>query len=67
MFCIVFFLADEASDTSVLNKWKCRCSSFEGNQSNSLANCSKSCDCRSGMHFRLLLNEETVIKIWIQF
>lgn len=40
-------ICDEASDTSVLNKWKCRCSSFEGNQSNSLANCSKSCDCHS--------------------
>ncbi|WJX50205.1 hypothetical protein P8452_36540 [Trifolium repens] len=40
-------LCDEASDTSGLNKWKCRCSSFEGNQSNYLANCSKSCDCHS--------------------
>ncbi|XP_058729775.1 receptor-like serine/threonine-protein kinase NCRK [Vicia villosa] len=38
---------DEASDTSSLNKWKCRCASFEGNQSNLLANCSKSCDCHS--------------------
>ncbi|GAU36962.1 hypothetical protein TSUD_57400, partial [Trifolium subterraneum] len=37
----------EASDTSGLNKWKCKCSSFEGNQSNYLANCSKSCDCHS--------------------
>ncbi|KAK7404750.1 hypothetical protein VNO78_05706 [Psophocarpus tetragonolobus] len=37
---------DETSDTSSLNKWRCRCS-FQGNQSYSLANCSKSCDCRS--------------------
>ncbi|RDY06396.1 Receptor-like serine/threonine-protein kinase NCRK, partial [Mucuna pruriens] len=38
---------DETSDTSSLNKWRCRCS-FQGNQSYSLSNCSKSCDCRSG-------------------
>ncbi|KAL2328592.1 hypothetical protein Fmac_022019 [Flemingia macrophylla] len=37
---------DETSDTSSLNKWRCRCS-FQGNQSYSLANCSKSCDCHS--------------------
>ncbi|XP_027345316.1 receptor-like serine/threonine-protein kinase NCRK isoform X2 [Abrus precatorius] len=37
---------DEPSDTSSQNKWKCRCS-FQGNQSYSLANCSKSCDCHS--------------------
>ncbi|CAL0332293.1 unnamed protein product [Lupinus luteus] len=30
-----------------LNKWKCRCSSFLGNQRHSLANCSESCDCHS--------------------
>ncbi|RZB74834.1 receptor-like serine/threonine-protein kinase NCRK isoform X2 [Glycine soja] len=38
---------DENSETSSLNKWRCRCS-FQGNQSYSLANCSKSCDCHSG-------------------
>ncbi|KAG4979846.1 hypothetical protein JHK85_033804 [Glycine max] len=37
---------DENSETSSLNKWRCRCS-FQGNQSYSLANCSKSCDCHS--------------------
>ncbi|KAK7312580.1 hypothetical protein VNO77_36535 [Canavalia gladiata] len=42
----------EPSDTSSLNKWKCRCSSFQGNQSNSVANCSKSCDCRSDVEER---------------
>jgi len=56
----ILLLADEASDTSILNKWKCRCSTFQGNQSNSLGNCSKSCDCRSGMHFCFMSNEETV-------
>ncbi|KAE9585763.1 putative protein kinase RLK-Pelle-RLCK-XVI family [Lupinus albus] len=30
-----------------LNKWKCRCHSFLGNQRHSLANCSESCDCHS--------------------
>ncbi|KAK7324929.1 hypothetical protein VNO77_28881 [Canavalia gladiata] len=30
-----------------LNKWKCRCFSFQGNQKYSHANCSKSCDCHS--------------------
>ncbi|CAL0334031.1 unnamed protein product [Lupinus luteus] len=44
---IQYSLCDEPSDTSVLHKWKCRCSSFQGNQSYSLANCSKSCDCHS--------------------
>ncbi|KAJ1425940.1 Serine/threonine-protein kinase, active site [Sesbania bispinosa] len=39
---------DEPSDTG-LNKWRCRCSSFQGNQRYSLANCSKSCDCHSGI------------------
>lgn len=48
------FLADEVSDTSGISKWKCRCSSFEGNQSYSLANCSKSCDCHSGMLLEVL-------------
>ncbi|KAK7262291.1 hypothetical protein RJT34_29857 [Clitoria ternatea] len=37
---------DELSDSSSPNKWKCRCS-FQGNQSYSLANCSKSCECHS--------------------
>ncbi|KAK7272161.1 hypothetical protein RJT34_28592 [Clitoria ternatea] len=37
---------DEPSNTG-LNKWKCRCSSFQGNQRYLLANCSKSCDCHS--------------------
>ncbi|XP_061376722.1 receptor-like serine/threonine-protein kinase NCRK [Gastrolobium bilobum] len=36
----------ESSDSG-LNKWKCRCSSFQGNLRYSLANCSKSCDCHS--------------------
>ncbi|KAF1896798.1 hypothetical protein Lal_00034499 [Lupinus albus] len=41
-------LCDKPSNnTSVLSQWKCRCSSFPGNQSFSLANCSKSCDCHS--------------------
>ncbi|KAH1198911.1 hypothetical protein GmHk_18G052386 [Glycine max] len=35
---------NETFDTSSLNKWRCRCS-LQGNQSYSLANCSKSCDC----------------------
>ncbi|KAH1257212.1 DNA-directed RNA polymerase 3, chloroplastic [Glycine max] len=39
-------LIDETFDTSSLNKWRCRCS-FQGNQSYSVANCSKSCDCHS--------------------
>ncbi|KAF1899309.1 hypothetical protein Lal_00019437 [Lupinus albus] len=38
---------DEPSNTSVLSKWKCRCSSFQGNQIYPLANCSRSCDCHS--------------------
>ena len=44
---IHYSICDQPSDTSGLKKWKCRCSSFEGNQSHSLANCSTSCDCRS--------------------
>ncbi|KAK7257692.1 hypothetical protein RIF29_31849 [Crotalaria pallida] len=40
-------LCGEPSDTSVLSKWNCRCSSLQANQSHSLANCSKSCDCHS--------------------
>ncbi|OIW08557.1 hypothetical protein TanjilG_03233 [Lupinus angustifolius] len=38
---------DKPSNTSVLSQWKCRCSSFPENESYSLANCSKSCDCHS--------------------
>ncbi|KAL5169903.1 Receptor-like serine/threonine-protein kinase NCRK [Glycine soja] len=44
--CCFQLARDETSDTSSLNKWRCRCS-FQGNQSYSLANCSKSCDCFS--------------------
>ncbi|KAE9593188.1 putative protein kinase RLK-Pelle-RLCK-XVI family [Lupinus albus] len=40
-------LCDETYDTSFLRKWKCTCSSIQGNQRYSLANCSKSCDCHS--------------------
>ncbi|KAL1345470.1 receptor-like serine/threonine-protein kinase NCRK isoform X1 [Arachis hypogaea] len=40
------FCADEPSET-YLNKWKCRCSSFQRNHRYSLSNCSHSCDCHS--------------------
>jgi len=43
-----FLPTDEPSDTGP-NKWKCRCSSLQGNQIYSPANCSKSCDCHSGI------------------
>ncbi|RZB76352.1 Receptor-like serine/threonine-protein kinase NCRK isoform D [Glycine soja] len=44
LLCIQHSFCDEPSDTG-LNKWKCRCSSLQGNKIYSLANCSKSCDC----------------------
>ncbi|TKY48541.1 Receptor serine/threonine-protein kinase NCRK [Spatholobus suberectus] len=46
LLCIQHSFSDKPSDTG-LNKWKCRCSSFQGNQIYSPANCSKSCDCHS--------------------
>ncbi|RDX66558.1 Receptor-like serine/threonine-protein kinase NCRK, partial [Mucuna pruriens] len=46
LLCIQHSFSDEPSETG-LNKWKCRCSSFQGNQIYSLDNCSKSCDCHS--------------------
>ncbi|XP_059429501.1 receptor-like serine/threonine-protein kinase NCRK [Corylus avellana] len=37
---------DELSDTSGINKWTCKCSSYQGNRSYALkSNCSASCDC----------------------
>ncbi|XP_019413749.1 PREDICTED: receptor-like serine/threonine-protein kinase NCRK isoform X2 [Lupinus angustifolius] len=45
LHCIQHSFCDKPSNTSALSKWKCRCSSFQGNQSYSLANCSRSCDC----------------------
>ncbi|KRH26452.1 hypothetical protein GLYMA_12G175300v4 [Glycine max] len=47
LLCIQHSFCDEPSDTG-LNKWKCRCSSLQGNKIYSLANCSKSCDCHPG-------------------
>ncbi|XP_020232620.1 receptor-like serine/threonine-protein kinase NCRK isoform X2 [Cajanus cajan] len=46
LLCIQHSFSDELSDTA-LKKWKCKCSSFQGNHIYSLSNCSKSCDCHS--------------------
>ena len=55
--CLPLFFADETFDTSSLNKWRCRCS-LQGNQSYSLANCSKSCDCHLGILLIFYWNED---------
>ncbi|KAK7402114.1 hypothetical protein VNO78_14127 [Psophocarpus tetragonolobus] len=46
LVCIQHSFGDGPSYTGLI-KWKCRCSSLQGNQIYSLANCSKSCDCHS--------------------
>ncbi|KAJ7947832.1 Protein kinase family protein [Quillaja saponaria] len=44
---IQHIFCEEPSDASGLSKWKCSCSSYQGNMSYTLANCSASCDCSS--------------------
>ncbi|KAI4322281.1 hypothetical protein L6164_021992 [Bauhinia variegata] len=47
LICIQHTFCDEPSDSSGVNKWNCKCSSFQENRNFSLANCSRSCDCHS--------------------
>lgn len=49
-FCFLLLIlpTGKPSDPG-LNKWKCRCTSFQRNHRYPLANCSQSCHCHSGI------------------